>query len=107
MLLVDLVESVRLMREHEALHRSPMGRLRRYRRRRDMPRYRGVLVKSLGDGFMARFETVPDAVDAAAQMHRTFSAQKPASRKISIFTFAPESTLRWRGATALISTGRA
>ncbi len=40
-----------------------------------LPRHRGVLVKSLGDGLMARFETVPDAVDAAAEMHRTLAAQ--------------------------------
>jgi adenylate cyclase len=69
-LLVDLVESVRLMHEHEA---------RTVRRWTDfitlvnddiLPRHDGVMVKSLGDGLMARFETVPDAVNAASQMHR-------------------------------------
>ena len=40
-----------------------------------LPRHRGVLVKSLGDGLMARFETVPDAVDAAAGMHRALATQ--------------------------------
>jgi TolB-like protein len=32
-------------------------------------------VKSLGDGLLARFETVRDAVDASAEMHRTLHAQ--------------------------------
>ena len=65
-LLVDLVESVRLMREHEA------STVRRWTEFVDvvtteiLPRHRGALVKSLGDGLLARFETVPDAVDAAA-----------------------------------------
>ena len=40
-----------------------------------LPRYHGVMVKSLGDGLLARFGVVPDAVDAAAEMHRTLAAQ--------------------------------
>src|SRR5260370_36083648 len=40
-----------------------------------LPRHRGVLVKSLGDGLLACFEAVPDARDAAAEMHRTLAAQ--------------------------------
>lgn len=74
-LLVDLVESVRLMQEHED------STVRRWANFVDivttsiLPGHRGVLVKSLGDGLMARFETVPEAVDAAAEMHRTLDAQ--------------------------------
>jgi adenylate cyclase len=74
-LLIDLVESVRLMREHED------STIRRWAEFVDivttsiLPRHRGILVKSLGDGLMARFETVPNAVDAAAEMHRTLGAQ--------------------------------
>jgi class 3 adenylate cyclase/tetratricopeptide (TPR) repeat protein len=74
-LLVDLVESVRLMREHEA---STVGRWADFVRvvtTEILPRRRGVLVKSLGDGLMARFEAVPDAVVAAGEMHRTLGAQ--------------------------------
>ena len=74
-LLVDLVESVRLMREHEA------STVRRWTdfvgvvTTEILQRCRGVLVKSLGDGLLVRFETVPDAADAAAAMHRTLAVQ--------------------------------
>jgi adenylate cyclase len=74
-LLVDLVESVRLMQEHEA------DTIRRWTdflhiiADEILPRHRGVLAKNLGDGLMARFEAVPDAVNAAAAMHQTLAAQ--------------------------------
>ncbi|MDB5576092.1 MAG: hypothetical protein JWR80_1268 [Bradyrhizobium sp.] len=74
-LLVDLVESVRLMREHEASTVRRWADFVRIVVAEILPRHRGVLVKSLGDGLLARFETVPDAVDAAVEMHRAFSAQ--------------------------------
>ena len=74
-LLVDLVESVRLMREHEASTVRRWADFVGIVTTEILPRYRGVLVKSLGDGLMARFEAVPDAVDAAAEMHRTLAAQ--------------------------------
>jgi class 3 adenylate cyclase/TolB-like protein len=73
-LLVDLVESVRLMREHEASTVRRWADFVRIVTAEMLPRHRGVLVKSLGDGLMVRFETVTDAVDAAAEMHRTFAA---------------------------------
>jgi hypothetical protein len=65
-LLVDLVESVRLMREHEASTVRRWADFARIVTAEILPRHRGVLVKSLGDGLMARFEAVPDAVNAAA-----------------------------------------
>ena len=74
-LLVDLVELVRLMREHEDFTVRRWADFVGIVTTEILPRYRGVLVKSLGDGLMARFETVPDAVDAAAEMHRTLAAQ--------------------------------
>jgi adenylate cyclase len=74
-LLVDLVESVRLMREHEAFTVRRWADFVRIVTTEILPRHRGVMVKSLGDGLMARFEAVPDAVDAAAEMHRTLAAQ--------------------------------
>jgi adenylate cyclase len=74
-LLVDLVESVRLMQEHEAFSVRRWADFVRTVIADILPRHRGVLVKSLGDGLMARFEAVPDAVDAAAEMHRTLAAQ--------------------------------
>jgi class 3 adenylate cyclase/tetratricopeptide (TPR) repeat protein len=74
-LLVDLVESVRLMRQHE------YETIRRWTDfvgivvRDILPRHRGVLVKSLGDGLLARFETVSDAAAAAHDMHRAAAQQ--------------------------------
>ena len=72
-LLVDLVESVRLMREHEGPSVRRWADFVRVVLAEILPRHRGLLVKSLGDGLMARFEKVPDAVDAAAEMHRTLA----------------------------------
>jgi class 3 adenylate cyclase/TolB-like protein len=74
-LLVDLVESVRLMQEHETFTVRRWADFVRIASAEIIPRRRGVLVKSLGDGLLARFETVRDAVDASAEMHRTLHAQ--------------------------------
>jgi class 3 adenylate cyclase/tetratricopeptide (TPR) repeat protein len=74
-LLVDLVESVRLMREHEASTVRRWADFIGIVTSEILPRHHGVMVKSLGDGLMARFGAVPDAVDAAAEMHRTLAAQ--------------------------------
>ncbi|GLR84843.1 adenylate cyclase [Bradyrhizobium iriomotense] len=73
-LLIDLVESVRLMREHEASAVRRWADFVRIATEQILPRYGGIFVKSLGDGLMARFETVPDAVHGAAEMHRTIAA---------------------------------
>ncbi len=74
-LLVDLVESVRLMREHEASAVRRWTEFIQLATSQILPRFRGGLVKSLGDGLMARFESVPDAVNAAAEMHRSIAVQ--------------------------------
>jgi adenylate cyclase len=74
-LLVDLVESVRLMGEHEASTVRRWADFIAIVTSEILPRHHGVIVKSLGDGLMARFGSVPDAVDAAAEMHRTLAAQ--------------------------------
>ena len=74
-LLVDLVESVRLMQEHEAFTVGRWTDFVRIVTGEILPRHHGAMVKSLGDGLLARFEAVPDAVDAAAEMHRTLAAQ--------------------------------
>lgn len=73
-LLVDLVESVRIMRTHEASAVRRWADFIAIVTKQILPRYSGVLVKSLGDGLMVRFETVPDAVNGAAHMHRTIAA---------------------------------
>ena len=69
-LFVDLVESCRLMREHEVLTVRRWTEFLRIATTETLPRYHGLLVKCLGDGLMARFETALDAVNAAAEMHR-------------------------------------
>jgi class 3 adenylate cyclase/TolB-like protein len=77
-LLVDLVESVRLMQEHEDYTVRRWAEFVRIVDTQILPRYDGVMVKSLGDGLLTRFETVPDAVNAAAEMHRTLATQNAA-----------------------------
>jgi class 3 adenylate cyclase/TolB-like protein len=74
-LLVDLVESVRLMHEQEALTVRRWADFVRKATSEVLERHHGLLVKSLGDGLLARFESVPDAVNAAADMHRTIAEQ--------------------------------
>src|SRR5689334_15506352 len=74
-LLVDLVESVRLIRENEAESVRRWADFVRTVTTEILPLHRGILVKSLGDGLLGRFETVPEAVNAAAAMHRVLGAQ--------------------------------
>jgi adenylate cyclase len=73
-LLVDLVESVRLMQEHEAPTVRRWADFVHAVTSEILPRRHGVLVKSLGDGLLARFAAVRDAVNAAAEMHQTVKA---------------------------------
>ena len=77
-LLVDLVESVRLMQKHEVYTVRRWAEFVRIVDTQILPRYDGVMVKSLGDGLLMRFEMVPDAVNAAAEMHRTLATQNAA-----------------------------
>lgn len=74
-LLVDLVESVRLMREHEAYAIHRWTNFVRAASNEILPRRRGVLVKNLGDGLLAQFGTVHDAVRAAMDMHQELARQ--------------------------------
>jgi class 3 adenylate cyclase len=74
-LLVDLVEAVRLMQEHEAYTVRRWAEFVHIVDAEILPRCGGLMVKSLGDGLLTRFETVPEAVNAAAEMHRTLAAQ--------------------------------
>jgi class 3 adenylate cyclase/TolB-like protein/tetratricopeptide (TPR) repeat protein len=65
---VDVVESVRLMQEHEA---DVIDRWRRFVnevRTQVLPKHGGRLVKSLGDGMLLEFEEAPKAVAAALEM---------------------------------------
>lgn len=67
---VDVVESVRLMQGREA---EVIERWRRFVneiRTQVLPAFEGRLVKSLGDGLLLEFERVPVAVACAAELHR-------------------------------------
>ena len=106
-LLVDLVESVRLMREHEAYTVRRWAGFLRVATTEILPRWRGVLVKSLGDGLLAQFETVPDAVDAGAKMHRTLEAQNanlPAGRHFFLRA-GINATMAWSDGIDIYGTG--
>jgi adenylate cyclase len=74
-LLIDVVESVRLMSVYEAATVRRWAEFVRFATSEILPRHRGSLVKSLGDGLLARFESVRNAVDAAAEMHRTIASR--------------------------------
>lgn len=66
---VDVVESVRLMQADEA---DVIDRWRRFVnevRTQLLPQYGGRLVKSLGDGLLLEFALVHQAVECAFQMH--------------------------------------
>jgi adenylate cyclase len=68
---VDVVESVRLMQAHEA---DVIDRWRRFVnevRTQVLPAQGGRLVKSLGDGLLLEFDQVPPAVAAAMAMQRS------------------------------------
>jgi adenylate cyclase len=86
-LVVDLVESVRLMRADE------LGTIRAWTafvdvaRTEILPACHGTLVKSLGDGLMARFPTAEAAAAAAARMHAYFEAShagQPEDRRMRL-----------------------
>jgi class 3 adenylate cyclase/tetratricopeptide (TPR) repeat protein len=68
---VDLVESVRLIEQNEE------DTVRRWQAfvgeavTRLLPAHGGRLVKSLGDGLMVEFDTVPPAIQCAIAMHST------------------------------------
>ena len=67
-LLVDLVESVRLMREHEASTVRRWAEFVNVVRAEILPRYDGEMVKSLGDGLMVEFSDPEGCIRAALAM---------------------------------------
>lgn len=106
-LLVDLVESVRLMREHETNCVRRWSDFVQIVTGQILPRHGGVLVKSLGDGLMARFEAVPDAVAAAGEMHRTLAAQNatlPEDRQFHLRA-GINSAIAWSDGIDIYGTG--
>lgn len=70
-LVVDLMESVRLMASDEA---SVVDRWQAFMRfaSKSIPEHRGRLVKSLGDGLLAEFDEPSDAVQSAMALNAHF-----------------------------------
>lgn len=68
LVVVDVVESVRLMQEHEDEFIDRWRRFVAETRDELLPVHEGHLVKSLGDGMLLEFAQVPQAAAAALQM---------------------------------------
>ena len=71
-LVMDLVESVRLMASNEASVVFHWHSFLQHARDEVLPRHGGRLVKSLGDGILAEFDEVAPATKAALSLHRYF-----------------------------------
>jgi len=72
-LVIDLVESVRLMSADEAGTVARWHSFVRQAQAEVIPAHRGRLVKSLGDGLLVEFEQARDAVNAAQTLQSTIS----------------------------------
>lgn len=68
-LVIDVVESVRLMAADEAGAVARWHDFAQYAQAHTIPQHQGRLVKSLGDGLMVEFEQPRQAVNAALAMH--------------------------------------
>jgi class 3 adenylate cyclase/TolB-like protein len=71
-LVMDLVESVRLMAAHEVAVIDYWRGFVHHATGRVLPRHGGRLVKSLGDGIMGEFDSARDAVAAALELQGYF-----------------------------------
>ncbi len=86
-LVLDLVESVRLMAKDEARVVQAWRELSDYAEKEVLTRYTGRVVKSLGDGLLAEFEHACDAVASALAFHRfmrRLSASLPADAQMHL-----------------------
>lgn len=84
-LVIDLVESVRLMAANEAQVVALWRGFVQFATTEVLPARGGRLVKSLGDGLLAEFEHPAQAVRAALQLHRFFdtaNATLPAAQQL-------------------------
>ena len=72
-LVLDLVESVRLMAANEAAVINQWRGFMHHATTQVLPACHGRLVKSLGDGLLAEFEQPTEAVQAALALHRYFA----------------------------------
>lgn len=71
-LVMDLVESVRLMAADEAAVVQRWYAFVQHARAHVLPAHHGRHVKSLGDGLLAEFDSAPEAVQAASDLHNYF-----------------------------------
>ena len=71
-LVMDLVESVRLMAANEAAVVQRWHAFVQHARAQVLPARHGRHVKSLGDGLLAEFDSAPEAVRAAHDLHHYF-----------------------------------
>ena len=76
-LVIDLVESVRLMSADEAGTVARWHSFVQTAQNHTLPAHRGRLVKSLGDGLMVEFENPRDAVNAAHALQGAISKANP------------------------------
>jgi adenylate cyclase len=72
-LVIDLVESVRLMAANEAAVVNQWRGFMHHAVSQVLPACRGRLVKSLGDGLLAEFDQPTEGVQAALALHQYFA----------------------------------
>jgi adenylate cyclase len=72
-LVIDLVESVRLMAGHEAAVVARWRAFMDHAAQPVLPQHGGRLVKSLGDGLLAEFDEPVNAVKSAGALHAFFT----------------------------------
>ncbi|NRT54504.1 adenylate/guanylate cyclase domain-containing protein [Sphaerotilus uruguayifluvii] len=84
---IDIIESVRLIQEDPEDVIARWQRFDATMRGTVLPMHHGRLVKSLGDGMLLEFDTATDAIAAARQAHReveALNAGRPAARAIRL-----------------------
>jgi adenylate cyclase len=81
---VDVVESVRLMQEDETGFIDRWRRFIHTARTEVLPKHGGRLVKSLGDGMLLEFQRVPQAVAAAFSAHECIALQEALSPRAAV-----------------------
>jgi class 3 adenylate cyclase/tetratricopeptide (TPR) repeat protein len=81
---VDVVESVRLMQEDEAGFIERWRRFVHQVRHEVLPKHGGRMVKSLGDGMLLEFGSVPDAVPAALAIQHAVAELKAFHLRLGI-----------------------